>query len=39
MGRLSSSLTDIPPIPGIDANTEEAVRNASDTEPFSALAF
>ena len=32
--------TDIPPIPGIDANTEEAVvRNASDTEPFSALAF
>ncbi len=34
------SPTDIPPIPGIDANTEEhAVRNASDSEPFSALAF
>jgi len=31
---------DIPPIPGIDENTEEPiVRNASDTEPFAALAF
>lgn len=32
--------TDIPPIPGIDPNTDEpTVRNASDAEPFSALAF
>ncbi len=32
--------TDIPPIPGIDPNTDkEIVRKASDTEPFSALAF
>ena len=31
---------DIPPIQGIDPETEEnAVRHASDTEPFSALAF
>jgi len=31
---------DIPPIEGIDPNTEEKiVRNASDSEPFSALAF
>ncbi len=31
---------DIPPVSGIDVNTEEeVVRNASDTEPFSALAF
>ncbi len=31
---------DIPPITGIDVNTEEhIIRNASDTEPFSALAF
>jgi len=34
------SPVDIPPIPGIDPNTEEhAVRNASDAEPFAALAF
>ncbi len=32
--------TDIPPIPGIDPETEEPmVRHASDSEPFSALAF
>ena len=32
--------TDIPPIAGIDPNTEESVvRHASDEEPFSALAF
>ena len=32
--------TDIPPIGGINPDTEEAmVRHASDTEPFSALAF
>ena len=32
--------TDIPPIPGIDPNTEEPItRSASDSEPFSALAF
>ncbi len=32
--------TDIPPIPGINPdNDEPIVRNASDTEPFSALAF
>jgi elongation factor G len=32
--------TDIPPIPGIDPNTDEpTVRNASDAEPFAALAF
>ncbi len=32
--------TDIPPIPGIDPNTDEpVVRNASDAEPFAALAF
>ncbi len=32
--------TDIPPIPGINPDTEEpAVRNASDSEPFAALAF
>ena len=31
---------DIPPIDGIDPNTDEkAVRHASDAEPFSALAF
>ena len=31
---------DIPPIPGIDPETEEVmVRHASDSEPFSALAF
>jgi len=31
---------DIPPISGIDPNTEEMItRNASDAEPFSALAF
>jgi elongation factor G len=31
---------DIPPIKGIDTKTgEEIIRNASDTEPFSALAF
>jgi elongation factor G len=31
---------DIPPIKGIDPKTgEEIIRNASDTEPFSALAF
>ena len=31
---------DIPPIPGIDPNTdEEAFRHADDKEPFSALAF
>ncbi|MBI2631040.1 elongation factor G [Candidatus Nomurabacteria bacterium] len=31
---------DIPPINGIDPNTDEkAVRHASDAEPFSALAF
>ncbi|MFA5933905.1 MAG: elongation factor G [Candidatus Paceibacterota bacterium] len=31
---------DIPPINGINPDTDEpAVRNASDTEPFSALAF
>lgn len=31
---------DVPPIKGIDPNTgEEIVRHASDTEPFSALAF
>lgn len=31
---------DIPPIPGIDPETEEPMtRQASDTEPFSALAF
>lgn len=34
------SPTDIPPIKGIDVNTElPTVRNASDAEPFSALAF
>ncbi len=34
------SPTDIPPIPGVDPNTDEAVvRKASDSEPFSALAF
>lgn len=32
--------TDIPPIGGIDPNTDEAiVRKADDTEPFAALAF
>lgn len=32
--------TDIPPIDGINPNTEEAdVRHTSDSEPFSALAF
>lgn len=32
--------TDIPAIKGIDVNTEQpTVRNASDSEPFSALAF
>ncbi|MFH1182706.1 MAG: elongation factor G, partial [Candidatus Moraniibacteriota bacterium] len=32
--------TDIPPIPGINPDTEEpAERKASDTEPFAALAF
>ena len=32
--------TDIPPIPGINPdNDEPMVRNASDTEPFAALAF
>ncbi|MFZ2205819.1 MAG: elongation factor G [Minisyncoccia bacterium] len=32
--------TDIPPIPGINPETEEPlVRHASDNEPFSALAF
>ena len=32
--------TDIPPIPGINPDTEEpAVRHASDSEPFAALAF
>ncbi len=32
--------TDIPPIPGINPdNDEPMVRNASDAEPFSALAF
>ena len=32
--------TDIPPILGIDPDTEkEVIRNASDSEPFSALAF
>ncbi len=32
--------TDIPPIPGINPeNDEPMVRHASDTEPFSALAF
>ncbi len=32
--------TDIPPIPGINPDTEEPmVRHASDSEPFSALAF
>jgi len=32
--------TDIPPIPGIDPNTDEPTeRKASDSEPFSALAF
>lgn len=32
--------TDIPPIPGINPNDESPlVRQASDTEPFSALAF
>ena len=32
--------TDIPPIQGIDPNTDEpVVRHASDAEPFSALAF
>jgi elongation factor G len=32
--------TDIPPIQGIDANTEAPIeRAASDSEPFSALAF
>ncbi|MBP9715106.1 MAG: elongation factor G [Candidatus Pacebacteria bacterium] len=32
--------TDIPPIEGIDPNTDEpVVRHASDAEPFSALAF
>lgn len=31
---------DIPPIPGVDANTDEpVVRKASDDEPFAALAF
>jgi elongation factor G len=31
---------DIPPIPGVDANTDEpVVRKASDAEPFAALAF
>jgi elongation factor G len=31
---------DIPPIPGVDANTDEpVVRKASDSEPFAALAF
>ena len=31
---------DIPPIPGVDANTDEpTVRKASDDEPFAALAF
>lgn len=31
---------DIPPVAGIDPNTDEqATRHASDTEPFSALAF
>ncbi len=31
---------DIPPVKGIDPNTgEEIVRNASDSEPFAALAF
>jgi len=34
------SPTDIPPIPGVDPNTDEpTVRHASDAEPFSALAF
>jgi elongation factor G len=34
------SPTDIPAIEGIDPNTEEkAMRHASDTEPFAALAF
>ncbi|MCE9585545.1 elongation factor G [Candidatus Nomurabacteria bacterium] len=32
--------TDIPPIPGVNPDTdEEMVRHASDSEPFSALAF
>ena len=32
--------TDIPPIPGINPDTDEVVvRKASDTEPFAALAF
>ncbi|GFO57529.1 elongation factor G 2 [Geomonas sp. Red276] len=32
--------TDIPPIQGVDANTEAPIeRKASDTEPFSALGF
>ena len=32
--------TDIPPIEGIDPNTDQpVVRHASDSEPFSALAF
>jgi elongation factor G len=31
---------DVPPVPGIDPKTEETVtRDASDNEPFSALAF
>jgi elongation factor G len=32
--------TDIPPIPGVNPDTDEPlVRNASDAEPFAALAF
>jgi elongation factor G len=37
--QLLPSPADRPPVKGIDENEKEAVRNAGDKEPFSALAF
>ncbi|MGY1425541.1 elongation factor G [Lysobacter sp. A289] len=36
---LLPSPVDVPPVPGIDDDEKEAHREASDTAPFSALAF